>query len=99
MNSPQLYVMAHKHGSHFPILEQRQSNDAVPFLDGKMERDTYDTVLTRSKQFMAHLSVMIWKSFVLSECVNLSRIMPQSREEFPESQMLYQSCFSPLNSA
>lgn len=35
MNSPQLYVMAHKHGSHFPILEQRQSNDAVPFLDGK----------------------------------------------------------------
>lgn len=62
-------------------------------------RDTYDTVFIRSKPFMDHLPVIVCKSFGLSECINLSRIMPQSREDFTESQMPYQSCLSPLSCA
>lgn len=62
-------------------------------------RDKYDIVFTRSKPFMAHLSVVMGKSFGLSECIDLARIMPQSREDFSERQLLYQSFLSPLGCA
>lgn len=48
---------------------------------------------------MAHLSVVMGKSFGLSECIDLARIMPQSREDFSERQLLYQSFLSPLGCA
>lgn len=48
-------------------------------------RYTYDTVFIRSKPFMAHTSVIIHKPLGLCECINLSSIMPQTRENFIES--------------
>lgn len=88
--------MAHKDGSYFPALEQDNQIMLCLFWAG---RDVYDSVFVKSKPCMAHLSVIIGEAFGLSECLNLYRIMPQSRKDFTESQMSYQFCLSPLSCA
>lgn len=96
MNSPWLYVMVHKHGSHFRVLEQRQSNDAVPIMGGKrhMWCCLHQVQAINGSSVCDHMEILcpVWVCQSIQDNATKQRGLPRKPDAVPVLLFSFELC-------